>query len=303
MLTEPAGGHCQSGDEEVAVNADTPDRDAESFVAVVRHGDLITAAASIGVAKGWLKRRVHALSARMEEELLIFDNDRVMLTQAGERCYRHLVAPDVRRSEPAAAPEALTLAMPAILMETVFCRPLLSWLRKHRGSRITLLSEERRDEADIRLWVSQGNESDAWCDLFRARRLATLNMVPCVGARFSSPHWHRADQIEHCRLGQYDAYAGWAGLRPWNERIARSHAVIHVHTPEMYVRAIKWLGCLGVLPERTCRHDPDLKALPLPLPEKLELDIWLGYRTEALLRPEGRTLWRMITEIIRESGG
>ncbi|MGH8146588.1 MAG: LysR substrate-binding domain-containing protein [Rhodanobacteraceae bacterium] len=158
-----------------AANGSLPDlNDFYFFAAVVEHGGFSAASRALNVPKSRLSKRVSQLEDRLGIRLLQRTTRRFVVTEAGERFYRHCqamlaearAATEDARSLVGEARGLVRLSCPVSLSQSLLAPLLPQFLKQYPEVQLRVLSSNRRVDVigegyDIAIRVRDNLDSDA----------------------------------------------------------------------------------------------------------------------------------------------
>lgn len=180
-------------------NGSLPDlNDLYFFAAVVEHGGFSAASRALNVPKSRLSKRVSQLEDRLGVRLLQRTTRKVVVTDAGERFYRHCqgMLAEARAATEAAAELAgeprgvVRVSCPVSIAQSLLAASLPAFLRAYPAVQVRLLVDNRRVDIigegfDVAIRVREKLDTDA---LLVARSFGAQRVVLVASPAFLAGH-------------------------------------------------------------------------------------------------------------------
>lgn len=173
------------------------------FAAVVEHGGFSAASRALGVPKSRLSKRVSQLEEGLGVRLLQRTTRKFVVTEAGERFYRHCQAmlAEARAATDAVAelggePHGIVrVSCPVSVAQSMLAPRLPEFLAEHPAVQVRLLVSNRRVDLvgegfDVAIRVREKLDSDA---LLVARSLGSSRVVLVASPEFLASHGEPRD--------------------------------------------------------------------------------------------------------------
>lgn len=276
---------------------------ARNFMIIVRRGGFELAARSLGLSTDVLRAEMTKLEGRLKMQLFYLTGDRVKLTDDGEELYQLTEAffSGPTATELYGEQSDLVISIPTILLEGFLYRDLIFALRAHSGARISLTDDESdcQRSADVVVWLEEpGTYNALHRTLTKTKHLTTVNFSLYVKERRlrgrETPEV--LSDLDEYMTAQYAGYERFACFSQWNDYVTqRKCNSIYTETPQALWHMIRWVGCVGLLPDSATYLKNGVKQLPRLLDKNMELEVWIGLSKQSGNDPEVRMLLTSLT--------
>lgn len=304
--------HQPSSDEPALLISD---EDARCFLSIARYGTFVQAARRLNIKAPILRKKMSQLEARLEQVLFVQKGHILSLSHTAQVLQARLSVQLPRSTLTVATagqhpPVRLAVAEP--LLYGLLSRDLVDYLRKNAAGRLHIASFNDSTllpilSADVLVWSGARHEQALVPGFTDAEsvKLASLTYLPHIAKRYAREPMRptRLSDLDDFMLVQLLDDQQVEALQPWNDLVEqRQSALTRVHAYELSCTLIKSGVCVGLLPTYMPRIDAGLAALPDLFSQKMQREVWLSVRTDAVDNQGARMIAELIQRVFHERG-